>query len=264
MRKPDQEFPVRTPLRFAAPLFLLALCAWPGTASAQWRYPPFYPYPAYRYVGPDSSLRIQVKPKDASVYVDGYFAGKVDDFDGTFQRLRVEPGEHEIVVYLEGFRSLKQRLYLSPNSTRTIEGDLDKLPAGAPNDPQPEPSERDRDRSRASGPDDGYRPPPRGPMTRRAPAEPPPPRRGPGIESRQPSASRYASLSIRVQPGGAVVRIDGERWDGPDSNDERLIVQVSEGHHVIEVERDGYERFTTDLDVQAGETTPVNINLRRR
>ncbi|MFN7984736.1 MAG: PEGA domain-containing protein [Vicinamibacterales bacterium] len=255
---------MRTPLRFAAPLFLLALCAWPGTAAAQWRYPPFYPYPAYRYVGPDSSLRIQVKPKDASVYVDGYFAGKVDDFDGTFQRLRVEPGEHEIVVYLEGFRSLKQRLYLSPNSSRTIEGELDKLPAGAPNDPQPEPSERDRDRGRATGPDDGYRPPPRGPVTRRAPAEPPPPRRGPGIESRQPSSSRYASLSIRVQPGGAVVRIDGERWDGPASNDERLIVQVSEGHHVIEVERDGYDRFTTDIDVQAGETTPVNINLRRR
>ena len=46
--------------------------------------------------------------------------------------------------------------------------------------------------------------------------------------------------------------------------DERLIVQVAEGHHTIEVERDGYERFTTELDVRPGETTPVNINLRRR
>jgi len=257
---------VRTPFRFVAPLIFLVLCAVPGTAAAQWRYPPFYPlYPAYRYAGPDSSLRINVKPKDASVYVDGYFAGKVDDFDGTFQRLRVEPGEHEITIYLEGFRSLTQRLYLSPNSSRTIDGSLDKLPAGAPNEPQPAPSDRDRDRDRASGPDDGYRPPTaRGPVTRRAPAEPPPPRRGPRVESRQPSASRYASLSIRVQPAGADVRIDGERWDGPASNDERLIVQVSEGHHVIEVDREGYERFTTDIDVQAGETTPVNINLRRR
>ncbi len=261
---------MRTPIRFAVPLVLLVLCAVPGTASAQWRYPPLYPpyYPAYRYAGPDSSLRINVKPKYASVYVDGYFAGKVDEFDGTFQRLRVEPGEHEITIYLEGFRSLTQRLYLSPNSTRTIDGNLEKLPAGAPDEPQPRPSERDLDRARArdraDDPDDGYRQPPRGPVTRRAPADPPPPRRGPRVESRQPSSSRYASLSIRVQPGGAVVRIDGERWDGPESNDERLIVQVTEGHHVIEVERDGYERFTTDLDVQAGETTPVNINLRRR
>ena len=67
-----------------------------------------------------------------------------------------------------------------------------------------------------------------------------------------------------MQPSGAVVRIDGERWDGPANGDERLIVQVPEGHHVIEVEREGYDRFTTELDVRPGETTPVNINLRRR
>ena len=255
---------MRTHIRFVALFFLLALGAVPGSASAQWRYPPIYPYPAYRYAAPDSSLRIVVTPKDASVYVDGYFAGKVDDFDGRFQRLHVEPGEHEITVYLEGFRSLKQRLYLSPNVTRTIDGALEKLPAGAPPEPQPEPSDRDRDRDRLDGPD---RPPvPRGPVTRRAPVEPPQPqpqpRRAPRAESRE--GSRYASLSIRVQPSGAVIRIDGERWDGPSSTDERLIVQVSEGHHVIEVERDGYERFSTELDVRGGETTPVNVNLRRR
>ena len=35
----------------------------------------------------DSSMRLQVKPLDTMVFVDGYFAGIVDDFDGTFQRL---------------------------------------------------------------------------------------------------------------------------------------------------------------------------------
>ena len=253
---------MRIHFRFVALLFsLLAIVAMPRPASAQWRYPPLYPpYGGYRYATPESNLRINVTPKDALVYVDGFFAGKVDDFDGKLQRLHVEPGEHEITVYLEGYKSLKQRLYLSPNTTRTIDGTLDKLPAGQASEPQPEPSDRDRDRM--DRPDDGYRPPPRGPVTRRAPIDPTPPRRAPRADSSEPT--RFASLSIRVQPSGAVVRIDGERWDGPASNDERLIVQVTEGHHVIEVERDGYERFTTELDVRPGETTPVNINLRRR
>jgi len=65
------------------------------------------------------------------------------------------------------------------------------------------------------------------------------------------------------EPDGVVIRVDGERWEGP-SGDERLIIQVHEGHHVIEAERDGYERFTTDVDVRAGETVPISINLRKR
>lgn len=61
-----------------------------------------------------------------------YFAGTVNQFDGAFERLRVEPGEHELTVYLEGFRTRAERLYLSANSTRTIRGTLEPLPAGAP------------------------------------------------------------------------------------------------------------------------------------
>jgi hypothetical protein len=207
---------------------------------------------------------VNVKPKDALVYVDGYFAGKVEDFDGRFQRLHVMPGEHELTIYLEGYRSLKQQLYLSPNATRTIDGSLEKLGAGEAQEPQPAPSERDRDR--LEPPDRNAPPPGRGPAPgpRRGPAGPPPTtRRAPAPPPDSGTPSKFASLSIRVQPSGSVVRIDGERWDGP-SGDERLIVQVSEGHHVIEVERDGYERFTTEIDVRRGETTPVNINLRRR
>ena len=59
------------------------------------------------------------------------------------------------------------------------------------------------------------------------------------------------------------MRIDGERWDGPDGRDGRLVVQVSEGRHVVEVERDGYDPFTTEVEVREGETRPLNISLRR-
>jgi len=260
---------VRTRAFVVSSVLLLAAAALPSPAAAQWRYPPYPPYGAYRYTQPESHLRLNVKPKDASVYVDGYFAGKVEEFDGRLQRLHVLPGEHEITIYREGYRSLRQRLYLSPNATRTIDGALEKLSPGEPEEPQPTPT--DADRARAQGPEDPYAPPlppeppsPPGPMTRRGPTDQPP-RRGPRTAPAEPQAqSRYAALSIRVQPGGAVVRIDGEEWDGPSNGDERLIVQVAEGQHRIEVDRDGYEPFSTDVDVRRGETTPVNISLRRR
>jgi hypothetical protein len=253
---------VRTKVQLIALFIPLAALAVPTSAAAQWRYPPMYPpYPAYRYGEPESHLRVNVKPKEAAVYVDGYFAGKVEEFDGRLQRLHVLPGEHEVTVYLEGYRSLTQRLYLSPDSTRTIDGSLEKLGAGEAQEPQPAPAERDRDRDRTEPRDEGYRTPPqRGPGPRRG-AEQPPVRRAPRAAQ---GDSRFASLSIRVQPGGSVVRIDGERWDGPAGGDERLIVQVTEGRHVIEVERDGYEPFTTEVDVRRGDTEPVNISLRRR
>ena len=64
-------------------------------ANAQVRgpyYPP-YPYGGYR-IEPESDLRFKVTPKEAAVYVDGYYAGVVDDYDGVFQRLHVTPGQH--------------------------------------------------------------------------------------------------------------------------------------------------------------------------
>jgi hypothetical protein len=246
---------VRRPPHFVLLALPLAIAFLPVRAQAQLRYPPIYA--PYRYLAPESDLRFNVKPKEAEVYVDGYFAGKVADFNGTFQRLHVAPGQHDIVVYLDGYRSLKQKLYLSPNATRKIEGTLEKLGPGEAAEARPEapPQAERRDDEFDRSP---RRPP--GPETRRAPA--PPPRNAP--ERPQPAtASQFGTLSIRVQPSGATVFIDGERWTGPSGNDERLIVQVPEGRHRVEAERNGYERFTTEIDVSRDQTLPVNISLTR-
>jgi hypothetical protein len=45
---------------------------------------------------------LQVIPRETEVFVDGYFAGRVDDFDGRFQRLHIQPGEHELTLCLDG------------------------------------------------------------------------------------------------------------------------------------------------------------------
>lgn len=248
-------------LQLIALLLPLLSVAVPTAASAQWRRYPPYPYPASRNYRPESRLRLNVTPSDASVYIDGYYAGTVDEFDGKLQRLHVEPGAHEIVIYLEGYRSLTERLYLSPNSTRTIDGRLRTLGAGDAQEPLPQPSEDGRAQRRD---DPRMQPPGREPLPPvRGPAGPQP-RRGPRLEDDlNRDAARDSALSIRVQPSGAIVRIDGARWDDPDGRDGRLVVQVSEGPHVVEVERDGDERFTTEVEVREGETRPLNISLRR-
>ncbi len=50
------------------------------------------------------SLRLKVKPNNAQVYVDGYFSGLVDDYDGVFQRLKLRAGAHRIELRAEGFQ----------------------------------------------------------------------------------------------------------------------------------------------------------------
>jgi hypothetical protein len=93
-------------------------------------------------------------------------------------------------------------------------------------------------------------PSPPSPPAPRSPASPPSPPSPDG--SRPAPASTSATLSIRVQPDNTTVLIDGERWSGPSSSDEQLIVQVPEGRHHIEVRRDGFETFSLDVDVGAG------------
>jgi hypothetical protein len=217
----------------------------------QWGYPfPYPPYGGYRFGPADASVRLDVTPRDAQVFVDGYYAGVVDDFDGVFQRLHVAPGQHEIAVYREGYRTVRDRVYLGPNSSRKITHDLEKLAPGEPNEPLPQPSA-----APPEPPDRGA--PPR--VTRRGPA----PRPGPGAPSRQAPAGTTGAVAIRVQPPDAEVLIDGERWAGA-GDDERLVVQLPEGSHRIEVQREGYRGVTLDVRVRRGETSPVNVSLTRQ
>ena len=102
---------------------------------------PYYPYDyGYYYGAGGASLKVEVKPVNAEVYVDGHLAGIVDQFDGMFQSLSVEPGGHGITVYLDGFRSIRQQLYLSAGSTYRIKGALEPLAPGEQSEPRPQPA----------------------------------------------------------------------------------------------------------------------------
>jgi hypothetical protein len=95
-------------------------------------YEPWYGgYPAYPQnysLGYDGAMRLKVKPREASVYVDGYFAGQVDDFDGVFQRLHIESGPHRIEIRADGYEPLSFEVRIQPDRKLTYQGELRKLP----------------------------------------------------------------------------------------------------------------------------------------
>ena len=78
----------------------------------------------------ESSARIQVTPRQTEVYVDGYLAGVVDDFDGFAQRLRVAPGEHVIELYLDGHKTIAQTILFAPGQSYRIRHAMEPLAAG--------------------------------------------------------------------------------------------------------------------------------------
>ena len=78
-----------------------------------------------------------------------------------------------------------------------------------------------------------------------------------------PADARYGSVSIRVQPADAEVLIDGESWSSPASQD-RVVVQLAEGRHRVEVRKDGFEQYSGDVQIRRGETVTLNISLLRR
>ncbi len=101
-------------------------------------YPGYGPYGwgGYGYVGrydETGALRIIVKPREAQVFVDGYYVGVVDEFDGIFQRLRLDTGPHRIEVRMEGFETLRYDVRVTYGHTITLRG-LMKAAA-----PEPEP-----------------------------------------------------------------------------------------------------------------------------
>lgn len=97
-------------------------------------YDPYDPYAAGGGAGYGSrysqvyrgsgSLRLKVEPSNAQVYVDGYYVGVVDSFDGIFQRLSVEAGPHRVELRAEGFEPVEFEVLITPGDTLTYKGEM--------------------------------------------------------------------------------------------------------------------------------------------
>jgi len=90
---------------------------------------------------------------------------------------------------------------------------------------------------------------------------PPMPPQAPRDPRSGTQAAGYGTLAIRVQPADAEVTIDGEKWHGPEAQD-RLVIDVAEGPHTIQISKSGYRTYVTEVQIRRGETSPLNVSLR--
>lgn len=202
-----------------------------------------YPHGYFPIYDDRANLRVRVSPKEADVYVDGFYAGIVDDFDGVFQGLPLPPGGHSIVLFLDGYRTSRHNLYLRPASTyklhhtmeRLAEGETSERPPLAPPVPAP--------------PSGSYRHP------RTPPRVPIPPVQAPSVTT----PTGLGTLELHVQPVAAEVLIDGQQWISSDPG--YFVVQVPEGKHRVEISLRGHRSFSTEIEVRDGETRPLNVTL---
>jgi hypothetical protein len=83
-----------------------------------------YYYGGPRYGYDEGELRIDLPQRDAEVYVDGYYAGVVDDFDGVFQSLKLETGVHRIEIAEPGYETLDFEVRITRGNTIHYRADL--------------------------------------------------------------------------------------------------------------------------------------------
>jgi PEGA domain len=207
-----------------------------------------YPYPAY-YGGwaydDSGSARLQVTPKTAQVYVDGYFVGVVDSFDGSLQRLNVEAGQHELQFYQQGYQTFTQKVLFVRGKTLKLTAAMQPLGPGESSGPPPKP-----DPSAVTA-----RPAYRGEQGQPYRGE-----QGPRPAPPRGERGAFGSLLLRVQPSDAEVMVDGQRWDAPQGEDQ-ILIELAEGPHSIEVRKNGFQTYSTTVQVRRGQSVRLNVSL---
>jgi hypothetical protein len=87
-----------------------------------------YDYGGYGTSDTSGGLRLKVTPDTTQVYVDGYFAGTVDQFNSWYQKLSLQPGPHKIELRAEGYQTAIFEVNIRGGETITYKGDLAPLP----------------------------------------------------------------------------------------------------------------------------------------
>jgi hypothetical protein len=202
----------------------------------------YYPYRVYRYrEGNIAQLRVIVEPSKTRVYVDGYYAGTADDFDGIFQRLAVTPGRHDITLKLEGYKTHTFKIYA--NREQTLKLRFDMIRGAGESEEQlggEAPAISDREREFEQNRD----------------------RLGPDGEPRYvPPTSRERGLvSFEVEPEDASIYVDGEFYG---KASELRSLDLPLGRRRIEVVRPGYKTAEMEITVEAGRNPAVHITLQK-
>lgn len=215
-----------------------------------WGYSPYaysgyYGYSPYayharrpRYSRQEGALRVIVEPNKTRVFVDGYYAGVADDFDGLLQRLYLPTGRHDISLKLDGYRTQHFRVYVPYDQTVKIHHDMVEGDGEATSDHYAGmvdvDDRRSRDHDDVDWDDDRDR------------------------RDRDDDGRDGGVVRLDISPRDATVYVDGE-FHG--SAGERL--RLPAGRHRIEVVRPGYRTVEREIEVRRGRSNEVRIEMER-
>jgi hypothetical protein len=77
-----------------------------------------------KYPAVPATVKVDVKPARAAVFVDGLFVGHVGEFEGMGRGMLVAPGTHEIKIALPGYQTFETEIKPLANQTVEIKTDL--------------------------------------------------------------------------------------------------------------------------------------------
>ena len=214
--------------------------------------------------GPELAVvDIDVRPKDAQVFLDDRYVGRARYLDGKPGYLYLEPGSYKLELRLDGYRTVAIDLEAAAGCRFDLKHRLDRA-AGEARQQNTDIPGKGKPLQRVFSPLPGT-------VAAAPPKKPahgaPDPSLRPDLEKENaggavPSERRSGSLRIRVSPVGASVSIDGEfvatgselnRMEGP--------LATSAGTHVIEVSADGYATVRRSVELEPGEALEVTIDL---
>jgi hypothetical protein len=214
--------------------------------------------------GPDLAVvAIDVRPKDAEVFLDDRFVSRARYLDGKPDYLYLEPGRYKLELRLSGYQTIAIDLDAAAGGRFDLKHRLDRAKGKAEDQPQ-DANGKGKPFQRVYSPlaVEGALIPPAKPA-RGAPN----PSLRPDLGSDNAVGvavpeKRSASLRIRVSPEQASVLLDGvfvatgrelNRMEGP--------LATSAGTHTIEVRADGYATLSRSVELEPGEAREVTIDL---
>src|SRR5499427_4321172 len=71
-----------------------------------------------------AELKIAATPSRAAVFVDGQYAGHVDEFDGVGKAMLLTPGQHRLRIALPGYLPFDTMVDLHPQQKLKIQADV--------------------------------------------------------------------------------------------------------------------------------------------
>lgn len=210
--------------------------------------------------GPELAVvSIDVRPKDARLYLDDRFVGRARYLDGSPGYLYLTPGEFHLELRLGGYETVAVDLTAEAGCRFDIKHRLFRV-KGAPKGNESETYGKGKPFNRVFSPQATV-----DESTATAAAGPDPALR-PDLGAAAPpggtKAPSRAALKLSVRPATASISIDGgfvatarelDRMEGP--------LAVSVGSHHIEVSAPGHQTVSRNLELKEGELVEISIEL---